>query len=41
MRPAEGIVAVVSDFEERLPVPRFVPGDVDGFAAFVDGITSS
>ena len=41
MRPAEGIVAVVSDFEERLPVPRFLPGDVAAIAAFVDGITGS
>ena len=41
MRPVEGIAAVVSDFEETLPVPRFAPGDLDAIARFVDKIASS
>ena len=38
MRPVEGIAAVVSDFEETLPVPCFAPGDLDAITAFVDRI---
>ena len=41
MRPVAGIVAVVSDFEETLPVPRYAPGDIDAIALFVDKIADS
>jgi hypothetical protein len=41
MRPVDGIAAVVSDFEETLPVPRFAPGDVVAIAGFVDKISGS
>lgn len=40
LRPAPAIVAVVSDAESELPVPRFAPDDLAGIARFVDRIAS-